>query len=148
MALYSEEVNLQTFVMIRCKTFSHVYAPLNWHINEMAKLHSKFVHKSTQNLLKCFRDEGVDVDTDSSWNGQRSFSVDSLFDTSSIMSTEDVVDYFQSQCNQIFIGMVTMQYQARQVGKSVVVATHLRFLTDLKGLKEAFIMSTIIHVFM
>ena len=60
-------------------------------------------------------DEGVDVSTDSSLKGQRSFSVDSLFDTSSIISTEDAAGRFQSQSNQIFIGMVTMQYQARQV---------------------------------
>ena len=64
-----------------------------------------------------YRDEGVDVGTDPMWKGQRSFSVDSLFDTSSITSTEDATDYFQSQCNQIFIGMVTMQYQARQVSE-------------------------------
>ena len=68
-------------------------------------------------ILYC-RDEGVDIGSDSSVKGQqRSFSVDSLFDTSSIMSTEDAAGCFQSQCNQIFIGMVTMQYQARQVSQ-------------------------------
>ena len=47
----------------------------------------------------------------------RSFSVDSLIDASSIQSIEDGSSLLTAQCNQVFIGMVTMQYQARQVGR-------------------------------
>ncbi|KAL4241053.1 hypothetical protein ACF0H5_001831 [Mactra antiquata] len=50
-----------------------------------------------------------------SWEFPRSFSADSLLDSTSIRSTEDEPgSILQSQCNQVFIGMVTMQYQARQ----------------------------------
>ncbi|XP_013405045.1 transmembrane protein 94-like, partial [Lingula anatina] len=42
-----------------------------------------------------------------------SISVDSLYSESSSASIKDAVDLFKAQCNQIFIGMVTMQYQAR-----------------------------------
>ena len=49
------------------------------------------------------------------WDKMRAFSMDSLFENTSISSIEDANSCYQSQCNQTFIGMVTMQYQARQV---------------------------------
>lgn len=49
------------------------------------------------------------------WKESRAFSMDSLFDNTSTSSVEDTVGCCQAQSNQVFIGMVTMQYQARQV---------------------------------
>ena len=50
------------------------------------------------------------------WDFPRSFSADSLIDSMSIHSADDNnKGVLQTQCNQVFIGMVTMQYQARQV---------------------------------
>ncbi|XP_045214295.2 transmembrane protein 94-like isoform X2 [Mercenaria mercenaria] len=49
------------------------------------------------------------------WEFPRSFSADSLIDSMSITSLEENnKGVLQTQCNQVFIGMVTMQYQARQ----------------------------------
>ncbi|XP_048256879.1 transmembrane protein 94-like [Haliotis rufescens] len=44
----------------------------------------------------------------------RSFSVDSLMESESVSSIDDVPGCHQAQSNQVFIGMVTLQYQARQ----------------------------------
>ena len=44
-------------------------------------------------------------------------SADSLI-TGAQENTLAIEDAFQQQCNQVFIGMVTMQYQAKQVNKS------------------------------
>lgn len=48
------------------------------------------------------------------WKESRAFSMDSLFDNTSTSSVEDTVGCCQAQSNQVLIGMVTMQYQARQ----------------------------------
>ncbi|XP_056019199.1 transmembrane protein 94-like isoform X2 [Ostrea edulis] len=48
------------------------------------------------------------------WKESRAFSMDSLFDNTSTSSVEDTMGCCQAQSNQVFIGMVTMQYQARQ----------------------------------
>ncbi|KAL3876613.1 hypothetical protein ACJMK2_034434 [Sinanodonta woodiana] len=48
------------------------------------------------------------------WDKMRAFSMDSLFENTSVSSIEDANSCYQSQCSQTFIGMVTMQYQARQ----------------------------------
>ena len=42
-------------------------------------------------------------------------SVDSLMYNAQRGSIHDVDDCFKSQCNQIFIGLITMQYQAKPV---------------------------------
>lgn len=65
------------------------------------------------------RDKDFELLSDNrgSWDFPRSFSADSLIDSTSIKSSEDSRGgVLQTQCNQVFIGMVTMQYQARQVG--------------------------------
>lgn len=48
----------------------------------------------------------------------RSFSVDSVIDCDSSGSNEEGGSLLHAQCSQVFIGMVTMQYQARQVLQS------------------------------
>lgn len=45
----------------------------------------------------------------------KSFSMDSLIDDVSLSSVDDVSGYYDCQRNQIFIGMASLQYQARQV---------------------------------
>ena len=45
----------------------------------------------------------------------RSMSFDSLLESESTTSVDDVAGCCEIQNNQIFIGMVTLQYQARQV---------------------------------
>ena len=42
-------------------------------------------------------------------------SVDSLVRSMSLTSVNDINSCFSNQCSQIFIGMITMQYQAKQV---------------------------------
>ena len=44
------------------------------------------------------------------------YSVDSLVTADVSGSTSDLDTCFKAQCNQIFIGMITMQYQAKQAG--------------------------------
>ncbi|XP_061182038.1 transmembrane protein 94-like [Saccostrea echinata] len=57
----------------------------------------------------------ADIQFDSQlWKDSRAFSMDSLFDNTSTSSVEDTIGCCQAQSNQVFIGMVTMQYQARQ----------------------------------
>ncbi|XP_070186267.1 transmembrane protein 94-like isoform X2 [Littorina saxatilis] len=59
----------------------------------------------------------LDMDTlngDGTGGLSKSFSMDSLFDDDSIGLVEDVSSYFEAQKNQTFIGMTTLQYQARQ----------------------------------
>lgn len=64
----------------------------------------------------CDRTSDTDLPYDSHlWKESRAFSMDSLFDNTSTSSVEDTVGCCQAQSNQVFIGMVTMQYQARQV---------------------------------
>jgi hypothetical protein len=58
-------------------------------------------------------------DSRSLYEDSRAYSMDSLFDTTSTTSIDDVMGCCNVQSNQIFIGMVTMQYQARQVFKIV-----------------------------
>ncbi|XP_052262626.1 transmembrane protein 94-like isoform X3 [Dreissena polymorpha] len=48
------------------------------------------------------------------WDFPYSFSADSLIDDSSIQSVDEGTGFQQWQRNQVFIGMITMQYQARQ----------------------------------
>ncbi|XP_052785861.1 transmembrane protein 94-like isoform X1 [Mya arenaria] len=48
-----------------------------------------------------------------SWELPRSFSADSLTEAANIGSLEDVPTLVQAHNSQVFIGMVTMQYQAR-----------------------------------
>ncbi|WAQ96926.1 TMM94-like protein [Mya arenaria] len=66
--------------------------------------------------------EDVDEDQDllcdpvggrGSWELPRSFSADSLTEAANIGSLEDVPTLVQAHNSQVFIGMVTMQYQAR-----------------------------------
>ena len=42
-------------------------------------------------------------------------SADSLMFGSSLLSQHELATAFQTHCNQIFIGMISMQYQAQQV---------------------------------
>ena len=49
------------------------------------------------------------------------YSVDSLITTDVTGSITDVDGCFMAQCNQIFIGMITMQYQAKQVSTSAIL---------------------------
>ena len=42
-------------------------------------------------------------------------SADSFITGVSLESAHDVESCFQAQCNEIFIGMITMQYQAKRV---------------------------------
>ncbi|XP_060605817.1 transmembrane protein 94-like [Ruditapes philippinarum] len=61
------------------------------------------------------RDLELMSDVHGPWDFPRSFSADSLIDSMSIQSADDSnKGVLQTQCNQVFIGMVTMQYQARQ----------------------------------
>ena len=56
------------------------------------------------------------------------YSVDSLITTDVTGSITDIDGCFMAQCNQIFIGMITMQYQAKQVRTSAILTynvTHL-----------------------
>ena len=68
------------------------------------------------NISICFRSLELDaLSSDGTSNLSRSFSVDSLMDDDSLGMVEDVSGYYEAQKNQIFIGMATLQYQARQV---------------------------------
>lgn len=65
-----------------------------------------------------YRDSDIHMmpfDSRSLYEDNRAYSMDSLFDTTSTASVDDVTGCCNVQCNQIFIGMITMQYQARQV---------------------------------
>ncbi|KAK6187158.1 hypothetical protein SNE40_005244 [Patella caerulea] len=72
----------------------------------------------TSTSLK-FRSTGISdgdsgTETDCVFSGNRSFSVDSLMESESIISVNTATDCYDTQQNQIFIGMITLQYQARQ----------------------------------
>ncbi|XP_063445351.1 transmembrane protein 94-like [Mytilus trossulus] len=101
-----------------CTAFS--YRPLTQQIS--ASLDGAFI-QLPQNWACMSRDISTSVDSDihmmpfdstSLYEDNRAYSMDSLFDTTSTASVDDVGGCCNVQCNQIFIGMVTMQYQARQ----------------------------------
>ena len=52
-------------------------------------------------------------------------SVDSLQAGTSSDTIHDADSYFHAECNQIFIGMVTMQYQAKQVSQLKLVCLNI-----------------------
>jgi hypothetical protein len=52
---------------------------------------------------------------DGSGGMARSFSANSLIDDETFETVEDIAGYYEAQRNQTFIGMTTLQYQARQV---------------------------------
>ncbi|XP_060071400.1 transmembrane protein 94-like [Ylistrum balloti] len=105
-----------------CTAFS--YRPLTQHISpHLDNLYIQLSHGGNVIFNSCSetqRDSNTDSNTDLVHetrllsDSSRAFSVDSLFDTTSISSIEDIPGCCQAQNNQIFIGMVSMQYQARQ----------------------------------
>ncbi|XP_076443312.1 transmembrane protein 94-like isoform X2 [Babylonia areolata] len=54
------------------------------------------------------------VSSDGPGGLSKSFSMDSLIEDDSLGTVEDVSGYYDAQKNQIFLGMATLQYQARQ----------------------------------
>ena len=71
---------------------------------------------SLMDMSICPRSLDMDaLSSDGTGNLSRSFSVDSLMDDDGLGMVEDVTGYYEAQKNQIFIGMATLQYQARQV---------------------------------
>ncbi|KAK3089400.1 hypothetical protein FSP39_003342 [Pinctada imbricata] len=101
-----------------CTAFS--YRPMTHHLS--SKLGETFIElpQNWTSYVKtsersCSVSSDVDLEFENNLSRtSRAFSVDSLFDNSSISSVEDVPGCCQTQSNQVFIGMVTMQYQARQ----------------------------------
>ena len=64
-------------------------------------------------LCRCFDLDALS--TDGPGGLSKSFSMDSLMEDDSLGMVEDVPGYYDAQKSQIFLGMTTLQYQARQV---------------------------------
>ncbi|XP_062605012.1 transmembrane protein 94-like isoform X2 [Saccostrea cucullata] len=99
-----------------CTAFS--YRPLTQYISpqlcenfiQLPQYWSSMIERTSVSVSS---DADMQFDTQL-WKDSRAFSMDSLFDNTSTSSVEDTIGCCQAQSNQVFIGMVTMQYQARQ----------------------------------
>ncbi|KAL8593272.1 hypothetical protein ACOMHN_009926 [Nucella lapillus] len=72
---------------------------------ELVGITSPFFHRS-------FDQDAVSSDGPGGLS--KSFSMDSLIEDDSLGTVEDIPGYYDAQKNQIFLGMATLQYQARQ----------------------------------
>lgn len=102
-----------------CMAFS--YCPVRHSVTESLPDHYMELpddpHLATLARSSSSLDQNMELmsEREGPWDFPKSFSADSLMDDSSISSTVDETNsVLRTQCSQVFLGMVTMQYQARQ----------------------------------
>lgn len=94
-----------------CTAFS--YKPVLHSIaSNVDATYIELVGMPSQLLQKCLELDALSGD--GSGGLARSFSVSSLVEDESFETVDDVASYYGAQRNQTFIGMTTLQYQARQ----------------------------------